>query len=108
MVSERMPIDFFDNKKLIVKSIIGVYGAFYPLSFWYVYSVDDFTVTLIGLDNEYEPLLINPKFIQCELSLIHFYVMFYPDEHSIVINQNYFQNFYQNLYQILFFFLINH
>ena len=96
MVSERMPIDFFDNNKLIVKSIIGVYGAFYPISYWYVHSFDENTVTLIGLDNNYDLLLIHPKFIQCEINLLHFYVMFYPDEHNIVINENYFQNFYQN------------
>jgi hypothetical protein len=97
MDSERMPIDFFSKKELVAGSIIGIYGTYYSnnyFSYWYVYSIDDFRITLIALDQYYKPILINPEFIQIEISLINYFIL--SNENDIVITQNYFQNFYQN------------
>jgi hypothetical protein len=97
MDSERMPIDFFSKKELVAGSIIGIYGTYYSnnyFSYWYVYSIDDFRITLIALDQYYQPIIINPEFIQIEISLINYFIV--SNENDIVITQNYFQNFYQN------------
>jgi len=89
-----MPIDFFEKKKLNVGNIICIYGTYYPISNWYVHNIDENLLTLIKLDNNYIPLLIEPELIQIEKNLIKYYKI--SNASSIKITQNYFQSYYKN------------
>jgi len=93
MVSKKKPIDRNSKKKLLGR-VISICDVYYPLSYWYVYDSNEFTVTLIGLDNEYKPFINNPKIIQIELGYIQYNVI--SVETEVVIEQNYLKNFYQN------------
>jgi hypothetical protein len=94
MDSERMPIDFFEKKELLIGSIIGIYGTYYPISYWNVHNLDEDILTLIKLDKNYMPLLIEPEMIQIEKSLINFFIV--SNFNNLVIPYNYFQSYYQN------------
>ena len=102
MVSKKNHIDVNIKKNVSLKkqtksllgSIISISDVYYPLSYWYVYDINEFTVTLIGLDKEYKPFLNNPKIIQIELGFINYNII--NVETQVVIQENYLKLFYQN------------
>ena len=102
MVSKKKPIDVnskkyssLGNKKnLSLGNIISICDVYYPLSYWYIYDINEFTVTLIGLDNCYKPFIDNPKVIQIEIRLINYNII--TTETKVVIDQTYLHYFYQN------------
>ena len=94
MDSERMPIDFFEKKELIFGNIIGIYGTYYPISYWYIHNIDENLVTLIKLDKNYMPLLLEPELIQIEKHLISYIII--SNSVNFTISHSYFQTYYQN------------
>jgi len=92
---EDSPIDLC-RKKITVGKIIGVYGMNYPISYWYVYGFNEENVTLIGLDNNFNLFLENPKIVQTDTSSFQYFEVNYAD--TIYIPQNYIQHYYQNRY----------
>jgi len=94
MDSERMPIDFFMKNEIVIGSIIGIFGTYYPISYWYVHNVDENLLTLIKLSNDFLPLLLEPELIQIEKHLIHFYIV--SQCNNFFLPNNYFQTYYQN------------
>ena len=93
MVLDQMLIDVEKNK-LKVGNVIGVSGIYYFTQNWYVSSLDDYSATLVGLDEKYKPFAI-PKVINVETNLIQYYIISKQNK-KIKINQSYINQFYKN------------
>jgi len=93
MVLDKMLIDVEKNK-LKVGNVIGVSGIYYFTQNWYVSSLDDYSATLVGLDEKYKPFA-NPKVINVETNLIQYYIISKQNK-KIKIDQSYINQFYKN------------
>jgi hypothetical protein len=93
MVLDKMLIDVEKNK-LKIGNVIGISGIYYRAQNWYVSSVDDYSVTLVGLDDNYKPLE-TPKVLNVEINLIHYYLISKTNK-KLKIDQSYLNQFYKN------------
>ena len=93
MVLDKMLIDVEKNK-LKIGNVIGISGIYYRAQNWYVSSVDDYSVTLVGLDDNYKPLA-TPKVLNVEINLIHYYLISKTNK-KLKIDQSYLNQFYKN------------
>jgi len=93
MVLDKMLIDVEKNK-LKIGNVIGVSGIYYFTQNWYVSSLDEYSVTLVGLDEQYKPLSI-PKVINVETNIIQYYIISKLNK-KIKIDQSYVNQFYKN------------
>lgn len=92
---EDCPIDLC-RKKIVVGSVLGIYGLNYPISFWYVYGFSGDNITLISLDPNYQLIIDNPKIIQTDLSMVHYFQV--QGIEPPTIPPNFIQHFYRNRY----------